>query len=58
MEYKTLGRTGLRVPVMGFGCGPFGDMYGDTNQENCNTLVSMAIDNGINYFDTAPSLIS
>ncbi len=55
MRYKTLGRTELKVPVMGFGCGAFGDMYGGTTQENCNELVAMALDAGINYFDTAPS---
>lgn len=55
MEYKPLGRTGLMLPKMGFGSGQFGDMYGDTDQKNCDDAVAMAIDNGINYFDVAPS---
>ena len=55
MEYKTLGRTGLRVSVMSFGAGAFGDMYGDTTQQNANDTVAMAIDAGINLFDVAPS---
>lgn len=55
MEYKTLGRTGLQLPKIGFGAGQFGDMYGDTTQENANETVAMAIDAGINYFDVAPS---
>ena len=55
MNYKKLGKTDLILPQIGFGSGQFGDMYGDTTQENCNETVSMAIDNGINYFDCAPS---
>ncbi len=55
MEYRTLGRTGLQLPVIGFGAGQFGDMYGDTTQDNCDRTVAMAIDAGINYFDVAPS---
>lgn len=55
LEYRKLGRTGLQLPVMGFGAGQFGDMYGDTTQENCNETIAMAIDAGINYFDVAPS---
>ena len=55
MKYRKLGRTGLELPVIGFGAGQFGDMYGDTTQENCNQTVAMAIDAGINYFDVAPS---
>lgn len=55
MEYRKLGRTGLQLPVIGFGAGQFGDMYGDTTQENCDRTAAMAIDAGINYFDVAPS---
>ena len=55
MEYRPLGRTGLMLPEIGFGAGQFGDMYGDTDQKNCNDAVAMAIDAGINYFDVAPS---
>ena len=55
MEYRKLGRTGLQLPVIGFGAGQFGDMYGDTSQENCDRTAAMAIEAGINYFDVAPS---
>lgn len=55
MKYRELGRTGLQLPVIGFGAGQFGDMYGDTTQKNCTETAAMAIDAGINYFDVAPS---
>ena len=55
MEYRRLGRTNLQVPILGFGGGAFGNLYGETTQDNCNRTVAAAIDAGINYFDTAPS---
>lgn len=55
MEYRKLGKTGIDLPVIGFGAGQFGDMYGDTTQKNCTETAAMAIDAGINYFDVAPS---
>ena len=43
LEMRTLGRTGLKVTPVGFGCGYTGDA----------SVVVRAVDLGINYFDTA-----
>ncbi len=43
LEMRTLGRTGLKVTPVGFGCGYTGDA----------SVVERAVDLGINYFDTA-----
>lgn len=55
MEYRTLGRTGLKVSVLGFGCGDVGGLIVRGSPAERERAVARAIDLGINYFDTAPS---
>ena len=55
MEYTTLGRTGLRVSVMGLGCGGhsrLGLSY-DAGEDNAEAVVRAALDLGVNIIDTA-----
>jgi len=55
LDYTTLGRTGLRVGVAGFGCGGnsrLGLGLGKSAAE-AERLVRAAIDLGVNFFDTA-----
>jgi len=54
MEYRYLGKTGVRVSSLTLGCGNFGDM---TSEETAQRLMQMAIDNGINLFDTGDSYV-
>jgi aryl-alcohol dehydrogenase-like predicted oxidoreductase len=62
MEYRPFGRTGLRVSVLGLGCGGFGgvgsapELFGKgEDQLTAFALMDRALDVGINYFDTADS---
>jgi len=48
MNYKPLGKSNLHISEISFGC----MSLGDDHQENSN-LLHRALDNGINYFDTA-----
>jgi aryl-alcohol dehydrogenase-like predicted oxidoreductase len=43
------------LPVIGIGCWSYGggDYWGAQDQTDVNAVVSMALDHGINYFDTA-----
>ena len=50
MEYRNLGTTGLKVSVAGIGCNNFG-MRCDA--EASAKVVHAALDQGINFFDTA-----
>ncbi|MFX1281610.1 MAG: aldo/keto reductase [Promethearchaeota archaeon] len=55
MDYTTLGRTGLKVSVMGLGCGGpsrVGQATGNTEEESVQ-IVKHAIKSGINFIDTA-----
>ena len=62
MEYRPFGRTGLRVSVLGLGCGGFGgigstpELFGKgEDRRTAFALMNYAVDAGINYFDTADS---
>jgi L-galactose dehydrogenase/L-glyceraldehyde 3-phosphate reductase len=54
MDYRTLGRTGLRVGVLGFGCGNVGGLLIRGTPAERERAVARALELGINYFDTAP----
>ncbi len=51
MERRVLGRTGLEVGVIGFG----GLVAAARPQSEVDALVGKAMDQGVNYFDTAHS---
>lgn len=54
MHYRKLGKTGLDVSVVGFGCNQIGsDRMGYRNFESAKGAVFFALDKGVNYFDTA-----
>jgi aryl-alcohol dehydrogenase-like predicted oxidoreductase len=55
MERRTLGRTGLEVSALGFGCGNVGGLMVRGTAADQERAVARALDLGINYFDTAPS---
>lgn len=50
MEYRHLGRSGLKVSAIGLGCMNFGDA---TDELAAFTIMDAAIEAGINFFDTA-----
>jgi len=54
MRYRTLGRTGLAVSVIGFGASPLGNEFGEADPSAGERAVHAAIDSGINFFDVAP----
>lgn len=53
MEYRTLGRTGLRVSAVAFGCGSQGGLMVRGEPAAQRDAVSRAIEAGITHFDTA-----
>ena len=61
MEFRQLGRSGLRVPVLAFGTATFGggnDFYrawGSTDVAEAKRLVDLCLDAGVSFFDTANS---
>lgn len=59
MEYRFLGRSGFRIPVLGFGAGTFGgkgplfSAWGNSDEREARRLVDVCLDAGVNFFDTA-----
>lgn len=59
MEYRQLGNSGLRVPVLSFGTATFGGgddffkAWGSTQVDEATRLVNLCLDAGVNLFDTA-----
>ncbi len=51
---RVLGKTGLKVSMLGFGASPLGDEFGVTDEGEGTRAVHYAIERGINYFDVAP----
>jgi L-galactose dehydrogenase len=54
MIYRVLGKTGLKVSMIGFGASPLGQEFGVIDPAEGKRAVHYAIERGINYFDVAP----
>src|SRR6201984_115693 len=59
MEYRQLGYSGLKVPVLSFGTGTFGGgneffrAWGNSDVAEATRLVDICLEAGVNLFDTA-----
>ena len=59
MEFRTLGRSGLKVPVLSLGTGTFGGAneffraWGNSGVPEATKLVDICLEAGCNMFDTA-----
>ena len=59
MEYRQLGKSGLKVPELCFGAGTLGtsgeffEAWGKTSEDEARRIVDICMDAGLNFFDTA-----
>ena len=59
MDYRYLGNSGFKVPVLGFGAGTFGgkgplfSAWGNTDIAEAKRLIDICLDAGVNLYDTA-----
>jgi aryl-alcohol dehydrogenase-like predicted oxidoreductase len=59
MEYRQLGYSGLKVPVLSYGAATFGGAgelfkaWGETDVKEAAKLIDICLDAGVNFFDTA-----
>jgi aryl-alcohol dehydrogenase-like predicted oxidoreductase len=59
MEFRQLGYSGLKVPVLSFGTGTFGgrgeffQAWGNSDVKEATRLVDICVEAGVNFFDTA-----
>ena len=55
IRYRKLGRTGLMVSEIGLGGGGIGHVWGETTDEAIGETIALAMREGINFYDVAPS---
>jgi aryl-alcohol dehydrogenase-like predicted oxidoreductase len=53
MKYRALGRTGWSVSDVSFGAWAIGGAWGDVSDEESLAALNKAVDEGINFLDTA-----
>lgn len=54
MEYRELGKSGIKVSVVGLGCWPMGgEAWGGADDEESIRTIHRSLDLGVNLFDTA-----
>ena len=53
MEYRDLGRTGMRVSEISLGTWAFGDGWGTVSEDDALGALNRAVDLGVNFLDTA-----
>lgn len=59
MDYRQLGRSGLKVPALSFGAatfggeGPFFSAWGNTDVAEARRLIDICLEAGVTLFDTA-----
>ena len=53
MKKRKFGNSDLKVSQLGLGCMGMSEFYGNQSEEESIKVIHYAIDNGINFFDTA-----
>lgn len=53
MLYREMGKTGIKISVLGYGCLRYPQKNGKIDEERAERQIISAIEKGVNYFDTA-----
>ena len=53
MKQRQMGKDGYRIGEVGLGCWQFGGDFGDMSEETALSIMATAVENGVNFFDTA-----
>lgn len=54
MEYREIGRTGMKVSALSFGASSLGSVFRETKESEAVTAVHTAVDSGMNFIDVSP----
>ena len=54
MDYREIGKTGMKVRALSFGASSLGGVFHSLKEENGIAAVHTAVDNGINFIDVSP----
>jgi aryl-alcohol dehydrogenase-like predicted oxidoreductase len=53
MKTRQLGKDGYGISEVGLGCWQFGGDFGEMQEETALSIMATAVENGVNFFDTA-----
>lgn len=54
MQTRLLGKTGLKLPILGFGASSLGQEFRRVNLDEAIRSVHVALESGLNFIDTSP----
>ena len=54
LDTRYLGKTGLKLPLLGFGGAPLGELFKKVSLSQAEETINQAYDSGIRFYDTAP----
>lgn len=54
MEYREIGRTGMKVSALSFGASSLGSVFRETKEGEAVAAVHTAVDSGMNFIDVSP----
>ena len=54
LDKRFLGKTGVKLPLLGFGGAPLGELFKKVELPQAEETLNQAYDSGIRYYDTAP----
>lgn len=54
MEYREIGRTGMKVSALSFGTSSLGSVFRETKEGEAVAAVHTAVDSGMNFIDVSP----
>lgn len=54
MEYREIGRTGMKVSALSFGASSLGSVFRDTKESEAIAAVHTAVEMGMNFIDVSP----
>jgi aryl-alcohol dehydrogenase-like predicted oxidoreductase len=54
MQYRILGKTGMKVSALSFGASSLGGAFRNVNEADCLQAVAVSLDLGINFIDVSP----
>ena len=58
MQFRTLGKSGLKVSTIGLGCMGMSEFYGPLDEGQSIATIHRALELGVNFLDTARSPIA
>lgn len=54
MEYRKIGRTGMKVSALSFGASSLGSVFRETKESEAVAAVHTAVEGGMNFIDVSP----